>query len=396
MTGPLESLRVLDVSRILAGPYCSMVMGDWGADVVKVERPGTGDDTRAWGPPFAGTESAYFLCANRNKRSITIDLQKEQGVRLLKDLAKTSDVFIENFTPGVAERLGIDYPALREVNPRIVYVSITGFGPDGPSAQRTGYDMVLSAVGGLMSITGEEDGAPVKVGVAITDVLTGVFAVASILAALRVRDRTGAGQRIDLSLLETQVAALVNIGSSYLVAGKLPQRWGSAHESIVPYQAFETRDRYITLCVGNDKMWKDFCRILSLGDLFADPRFTTNKLRVQNRRELIALLQPVFLKRGSREILEILDSAGIPCGPINSVKEVFEDPQVLHRKMLIEVDHPAAGRLRMAGLPVKFSESPGAVRLPPPTLGQHTDEILRDLLHLGPEEIGALRKEGVV
>jgi len=396
MSEALTDIRVLDASRILAGPYCSMVLGDWGADVIKVERPGGGDDTRTWGPPFVGTESTYYLCCNRNKRSVTLNLQSAEGVRILKELAARSDVFIENFTPGVAKRLGVDYAALKEVNPRIVYCTITGFGPDGPSAQKAGYDMVLSAVGGLMSITGEEEGGPVKVGVAITDVVTGVFAAAAILAALRARDRTGTGQHIDLSLLETQVACLINIGSSFLGSGKMPRRWGSAHESIVPYQAFETSDGWATLCVGNDRMWKDFCRAFRLEDLGKDPRYETNASRVKHRKELIEALSKFFKTMTRKEVLDTLESASIPCGPINTIKEVFEDPQVLHRKMLVEVDHPTAGKLKMAGIPVKFSETEASIRRPPPTLGEHTLEVLGEVLGYERARVEALRGEGIV
>lgn len=396
MPAALNGIRVLDLSRILAGPYCSMVLGDYGAEIIKVERPGTGDDTRAWGPPFAGSESAYFLCINRNKKSVTLDMQKPKGLVILKRLAEKCDVLIENFSPGVTTKLGIDYGAMRAINPRLVYCTITGFGPDGPSAHKSGYDLLLSAYGGLMGITGEEGGGPVKVGVAITDVLTGVSAVGAILAALHARERTGCGQKIDLSLLETQVAALINIASSYLISGKMPRRWGAAHESIVPYQAFRTNDRYIIIAVGNDRMWQSLCRALGFGDLAACEKYSTNPLRVKNRAELVETLQARIGKMFSKDVIEKLDAASVPCGPINDMKEVFEDQQVLHRKMLVEVDHPGAGRIKLVGIPVKFSETKAEVRMPPPCLGQHTEKVLMQYLDYSAAEIESLRKEGVI
>ena len=397
MKSLLNGIRVLDLSRVLAGSYCSMILGDLGADIIKVERPEIGDETRHWGPPFAAPgESAYFISVNRNKRSITIDLKKNAGIEIIKALARKSDVFLENFSPGKMDDLGIGYEAIRSINPRIIYCSISGFGPDGPYKNRAGYDLSVSAFGGLMGITGEPDGPPVKVGVAITDVTTGISAQGAICAALFAREQTGTGQKIDLSLLETQVAALVNIGSSYLISGEIPKRWGTAHETIVPYQGFETKDKYIIVAVGNDQIWVRFCKILNRPELAEDPRFKTNPLRVKNRDECIAILNDLLKTRLRDEWLQLLNANSIPCAPINSMDEVFKDPQVLHRNMLVEVEHPTAGKIKMVGIPVKYSDSDVGVRMPPPILGEHTHEILSDVLGYDSKRIENLKSEGVI
>ena len=393
---PLSGTRVLDLSRILAGPYCTMILGDLGADVVKVERPGTGDDTRTWGPPFAGGESAYYLCCNRNKKSITIDLQKPRGAELVKEFARVSDVLVENFTPGLMQRFGLDYEILRALNPRLVYCSITAYGQDGPYRDRPGYDMVLSAVGGLMWITGERDGEPCKVGVAITDVVTGVYASGAIMAALLWRERSGRGQYIDCSLLDAQVSALANIASSYLVAGKEAQRWGTAHESIVPYQVFRTKDRPIAIAVANQKLWVNFCKLIGKREWTDDPRFASNPKRVENRDVLIPLVAEVLADKTCDEWVELFVAASIPCGPVNNMQSLFADPQVLHRGMRAEVPHPTIGTLQLAGIPIRHSETPATIRLPPPLLGEHTDEILADVLAYPPEKIEALRQQGAI
>jgi crotonobetainyl-CoA:carnitine CoA-transferase CaiB-like acyl-CoA transferase len=374
-----------------------MILGDLGAEVVKIERPGTGDETRQWGPPFAAPgESAYYLCCNRNKRSVTVNLKTPDGVAIVKGLALVSDVFLENFTPGTTEELGIGYEHIRALNPRIIYCSITGFGPDGPYRDRTGYDLAVSGLGGLIGITGEPDRPPVKVGVAITDVCTGISAQGAICAALYARERTGVGQRIDLSLLETQVAALVNIASSFLVSGQVPRRWGTAHETIVPYQGFETADRDMIIAVGNERLWEKLCRAIAAPQLLGDPRFKTNPLRVRHRAECVAALQAILKTRSRDEWISLLGGAGIPCTPINDVKEVFEDPQVLNRGMLVELDHPSAGRIKMVGIPVKYSGTEAEIRRPPPRLGEHTDEVLSGLLGYDAARIASLRARGAV
>jgi crotonobetainyl-CoA:carnitine CoA-transferase CaiB-like acyl-CoA transferase len=397
MEGPLSGIRILDLSRQLAGPYCSMMLGDLGADVIKVERPRFGDDTREWGPPFAAPgESAYFVCVNRNKRSITVDFKTAAGIELIKSLAGKSDVFIENFTPGTVDDLGIGYETIRKINPRIIYCSITGFGPTGPYRNRTGYDLAVSAFGGLMGITGEPDRPPVKVGVAITDVTTGIMAQGAITAALFAREKTGRGQHLNLSLLETQVSVLVNMGSSYLISGEIPRRWGTAHETIVPYQGFETKDKYIIIAVGNDQLWIKFCKILGVPKLAFDPRFKTNPLRVKNREKCVAIVAPMLKTKTRDEWLELLNAESIPCAPINNMAEVFKDPQVLHRDMLVEVEHPSAGKIKMAGIPVKYSDTKASVYRPPPLLGEHTDEILAEVLGYDKLRIDELRTDGII
>jgi formyl-CoA transferase len=395
--GPLAGIRVLDLSRVLAGPYCSMLLGDLGADVIKIERPGIGDETRHWGPPFvAQGESAYFFCINRNKRSVTVNLKSLEGIEIIKALARNSDVLIENFLPGTTEELGIGYDTIGPLNPRIIYCSITGFGPDGPYRHRAGYDLAVSALGGLMGITGEPQGPPVKVGVAITDVCTGMTAQGAICAALFAREKTGGGQRIDVSLLETQVASLVNIASSYLISGRVPQRWGTAHETIVPYQGFEASDKYVIIAVGNDALWQKFCRVLGVPALADDPRFRTNPLRVEHREECLAILAPIIRTRTRDEWIERLNAEGIPCSPINAMDEVFRDPQVLHREMLVEMHHSSGQKVRMVGIPVKYSETRAAIRRLPPRLGEHTDEVLAEVLGCSCDQIAGLRERQVI
>ena len=387
---------MLDLSRILAGPTCTMLLGDQGADVLKVERPGVGDDTRTWGPPFSGGEAAYYLSCNRNKRSITIDLKHPRGIELVKALARISDVLVENFKPGFMRRLGLDYDSLSGINPRLVYCSVSAYGQDGPYLDRPGYDMVLSAVGGLMYITGPERGEPCKVGVAITDVLTGVHAAAAITSSLYWRERSGRGQHLDCSLLDIQVSGLANIASNWLVAGKEARRWGTAHESIVPYQVFETADRPMALAVASQSLWKSFCRLVEREEWLADPRFETNPRRVENREVLLPLVAEILERRTCAEWVELFVAASIPCGPVNDMQSLFADPQVLHREMVVEVPHPTIGALRLSGIPVKCSATPGEIQRPPPLLGQHTDEILSETLGCTPEQIAELRADGVL
>ena len=394
--GPLHGIRVLDLTRVLAGPYCTMFLGDLGAEVVKVEQPGVGDDTRGWGPPFTGGESAYFLCVNRNKKSVTIDLKSTEGVALLQRLAERADVLIENFRPGTMERLDLGEKDLRAANPRLIYASLSGFGADGPMSDAPGYDLIVQAWGGLMSITGPADGEPSKVGVAIIDLVAGLMLGKSIAAALFAREKLGVGQKIDTSLLEAEVACLINVGSNYLVEGDIPRRWGNAHPSIVPYQSFKTEDGYLVIGVASEGIWRRFCQAIGRAEWADDSRFEKNSNRVENRSLLIGLLAEIFLSRSTDEWLKLLNSAEVPCAPVQTVDQVFKAPQVLHREMLIQVEHPTAGTVGMAGIPVKFSLTPASVRLPPPLLGQHNEEVLESWLGIDDKEISELKRKTVI
>jgi glutaryl-CoA transferase len=394
--GPLDGIRVLDLTRVLAGPYCTMFLGDLGAEVVKVEQPGVGDDTRGWGPPFAGGESAYFLCVNRNKKSITVDLKTDEGVDLIRRLAASADVLIENFRPGTMEHLGLGDENLRAVNSKLIYASLSGFGADGPMSAVPGYDLIVQAWGGLMSITGAPDGEPTKVGVAIIDLVAGLMLGKSITAALFAREKLGVGQRIDTSLLEAEVASLINAGSNYLVGGQVPGRWGNAHPTIVPYQSFQTADSYLVIGVASEGIWRRFCQAIGKTEIADDTRFAKNANRVENRAVLIAMLTEMFRSRDNETWLKILNAAEVPCAPIQTIDQVFAAPQVGHRDMLVEVEHPTAGSLRMAGIPVKFSATPASVRLPPPLLGQHTNEVLSSWLGINNDEIAVLKGKKVI
>jgi glutaryl-CoA transferase len=394
--GPLDGIRVLDLTRVLAGPYCTMFLGDLGAEVVKVEQPGVGDDTRGWGPPFTGGESAYFLCVNRNKKSVTVDLKSKEGVALLRRLAEHADVLIENFRPGAMERLGLGEKELRAINPKLIYASLSGFGADGPMSDAPGYDLIVQAWGGLMSITGPADGEPSKVGVAIIDLVAGLMLGKSIAAALFAREKLGVGQKIDTSLLEAEVACLINVGSNYLVEGNIPRRWGNAHPSIVPYQSFKTVDGYLVIGVASEGIWRRFCQAIGRAEWADDPCFEKNSNRVENRSLLIGLLAEIFLDRSTDEWLKLLNSAEVPCAPVQTVDQVFQAPQVLHREMLVQVEHPTAGIVRMAGIPVKFSATPASVRLPPPLLGQHNEEVLESWLGMNDKEISELKRKTVI
>ena len=396
MQRPLEGIRVLDLSRVLAGPYCTMTLGDLGADVIKVEQPGTGDDTRRWGPPWAGSESAYYLCVNRNKRSITLDLKSPEGKEILTSLARESDIVVENFKVGALDRMGIGYNDLSQVNPGLIWCSITGYGQDGPYAGRAGYDFVAQGEAGIMSITGEIDGEPMKVGVAIVDITTGLFSSNAILAALNARHATGKGQHIDSALFTSAIAWLANVGSSYLTTGELPQRLGNAHPSIVPYQTFKAKDLWIIIGAGNDRQFEALCRILGLDHLPADPRFADNPSRVANRDELIPILNGVLETRDADDWLEKISAAGIPCGPINTLDRVFDHPQTIHRNMVVEIEHPTAGTVKLAGIPFMMSETPPAILRHPPLLGEHTDEVLGSELGYDSAGIGRLRERGVI
>lgn len=403
MTQPLEGVRVLDLTRALAGPYCTMMLGDLGADVIKVERPGWGDDSRGWGPPFVGRpygpypgESAYFIAANRNKRSITVNFQRPEGRQIVCRLAAVSDVLVENFRTGVLDNLGLGYEDLRAVNPRLVYCSISGYGRTGPYAERPGYDFIIQAEGGMMAITGPEEGPPSRVGVPIVDITAGMFAATAVLAALRIRDLTGEGQQVDISLLDTQVALLTNVASNYLVGGAQPRRYGNAHPNLAPYEAFRARDRWFALAAANERQWATLCQVIGRPDLQIDPRFATNGARVSNRSALVAALNEVFAARDADEWLQALQEAGLPCGPINTIPEVFEHPQVSARELMLEVAHPSAGSVRLAGFPYKFAATPAGMRRPPPLLGEHTEEVLVEMLGYSIEEVAALRAQEVV
>jgi formyl-CoA transferase len=396
LSSPLDGYRILDLSRVLAGPYCTMMLGDLGAEVIKVERPGTGDDTRAWGPPFVGGESAYYLCANRNKKSLTVNLKSEKGHEIIRQLARISDVLIENYKVGELTELGLGYDSLKELNPGLVYCSITGYGQNGPDKDLPGYDFIIQGRGGVMSITGEPEGDPMKVGVAIVDVTAGLYAANAIQAALLARARTGKGQAVDISLLDAQVAWLANVASSYLVSSKRPGRFGNAHPTIVPYQSFKASDGFFCLAVGNDGQWQKLCQVLGHEEWGTDPRFATNPTRVQHREILVSLLQEVF---GTKDIafwLREITAGGIPCGPVQALDEVFADPQVLARDMIWSMQHPTAGEVRVVGSPLKLSETPVSYRSHPPLLGEHTEEVLMSLLGYSEDEVCMLRQEKVV
>lgn len=404
--GALQGVRVLDLSRVLAGPWCTQTLADLGADVIKVERPGSGDDTRGWGPPFlkdaAGddtAEAAYYLGANRNKRSITIDLAHPDGQALVRRLAAQCDVVVENFKVGDMARYGLDAATLRALNPRLVYCSITGFGQTGPYRDRAGYDYAIQGIGGLMSVTGERDeqpgGGPQKVGVAVADLFTGLYATIGILAALRHRDATGEGQVLDMALLDTQVAMLANLGANYLVTKKAPARAGNAHQNIVPYQVFEVADGHLILAVGNDGQFQKFCAVAGCPELARDPRFVKNADRVRHRAVLVPLLEPVLRQRQKADWLAALEAAKVPCGPINNLQEVFADPQVQARGMVTRWPHPLAGEIELVASPIKLSATPVARHRPPPLLGQHTDELLAEF-GLAADECQRLRAQRVI
>ena len=407
MPKALGHIRVLDLSRVLAGPWCSQNLADLGADVIKIERPGVGDDTRAWGPPYAKdadgadtTEAAYYLAANRGKRSVTVDIASAEGQALIRELVLHADVVLENYKVGQLARYGLDYAALAAIKPGLVYCSVTGFGQDGPYAHRAGYDFLIQGMGGLMSITGERDdlpgGGPQKAGVAITDLMTGMYATVAVLAALTHRDRTGQGQHIDMALLDTQVAMLANMGSNFLNSGKAPKRWGNAHANIVPYQTFAASDGHLIVATGNDGQYQKFVEAGQRPDLGADPRFATNPLRVQHRDVLVPLLAEMVKTRTRGEWIAQLEAVGVPCGPINDLADVFGHPQVQARGMAIHMEHPAAGTVKLVRSPMKLSATPAETALPPPMLGQHTDEVLRELLGRSAADIAALRAAGVL
>ncbi|MBI3127248.1 MAG: CoA transferase [Candidatus Tectomicrobia bacterium] len=396
MPAPLVGIRVLDLTRILAGPYCTMMLGDMGAEIIKVENPDGGDDTRAWGPPFLNGVSTYFISINRNKKSVTLDLKKERGKALLAGLIRASDVVVENFRPGTLDKLGFPWEEIHRLNPRAVFCSVSGFGQTGPRKSEPGFDVVIQGEGGVMSLTGEPDGPPAKVGASVADITAGMLAANGILLALFHRERTGEGQMVDVGMLDGQVALLTYHATGFFATGKVPPRRGNRHPSITPYETYKCRDGYFNLGVGNDSLWRRFCDAMSLTDIKQDPRFAVNANRVGNREALQAILDPFFAARDLQPTLAALRKAGVPCGPINTLDQVFAEPQVLAREMVVEVDVPQAGRTKVTGVPIKLSATPGAVRTPPPSLGQHTDEVLESVLKLDAAARKKLRDEGVV
>jgi formyl-CoA transferase len=400
---PLEGVRVVDLSRALAGPYCTMMLGDLGADVIKVERPDHGDESRGWGPPFVGEpygpypgESAYFIAANRNKRSVTVNLKSPAGQEVVRRLAGVSDLLVENFRTGALDRMGLGYDDLRAVNRRLVHCSISGYGRTGPYAERPGYDFIIQAEGGLMGITGPEEGPPYRVGVPIIDITAGMFAASASLAALHVRDRTGEGQLVDVSLLDASAALLTNVASNYLVGGESPRRLGNAHPNIAPYEAFRARDRWFALAAANQRQWAILCGAIGRPDLENDPRFASNEARVANRPALLEALGEIFVERDVEEWLAELRESGLPCGPINTVTDVFAHPQAEARGMELAAEHPTAGLVQTTGFPYELSKTPAEVRRAPPLLGEHTGEVLTDLLGYSATDVADLRERGVV
>jgi crotonobetainyl-CoA:carnitine CoA-transferase CaiB-like acyl-CoA transferase len=403
MAATLAGIRVLDLTRVLAGPWSTQILADLGAEVIKIERPGTGDETRVAGPPFLKDrdgndtpDSAYYLSANRGKKSVTINIASPQGQELIRKLAAKCDVLIENYMFGKLAEYGLSYDDLRKVNPRLVYCSITGFGQTGPYRERPGYDFVFQAMGGMMSITGEKDGMPQKVGVAFSDLMTGMYATIAILAALRHRDATGEGQHIDLALLDVQIAALANMNMNYLIAGRVPKRMGNAHANLVPYQVFTCRDGHLVVAAGNDNLFRGLCRALEKPELASDPRFNTNPNRVRNRDALIAILEDIFMRDDVAAWNERLQAEAVPVGPINDLAQVFADPHVQARGMRVSVDHPVAGPTPLVASPIRFSETPVTYENPPPLLGQHTTSVLSSLIGLSSSDLETLKAQGIV
>ncbi len=387
--GPLTGVKVLDMSRILAGPSSTQLLGDYGADVVKIERPGVGDDTRKWGPPYVRDaegnetgESAYYLAANRNKRSVAVDISTPEGAALIKELAAKADVLVENYKLGGLKKYGLDYDEIRKINSSIIYCSITGFGQTGPNAALPGYDLMAQGYGGIMSLTGEPDGTPMKVGVGIADVMCGMYAATAVLAALRHRDQTGEGQQIDVALVDSQIAWLINEGTNFLQSGELPKRRGNGHPNIVPYQVFEARDGHVIVAVGNDSQFGRFCRILGVSEMAEDADFATNIRRIENREVLLPKLEALFFKRGKQEMLKAMKADNVPCGEVNNLAEVFASPQVAAREMVVEMDHPHSP-VKLIANPVKFSKTPVTYRNAPPLCGADTDDVMKDWLGKG-------------
>ncbi len=395
-TPPLDGLLVVDLTRVLSGPYCTMLLADMGARVIKIEQPGRGDDTRGWGPPFVGEESAYFLSINRNKESLTLDLKQPEAKRILEQLLDRADVVVENFRPGTMDRLGLGYETMAARWPRIVYCSISGFGQTGPRRDQPGYDAVIQAEAGLMSVTGEADRPPLRLGVAIADIVSGMFAAQGIAIALLARARSGRGQLVDIGMLDSTAALLTYQAASYFVTGRAPVRMGNRHPTIVPYETFEAADGDFVLAVGNDDLWRRFCKVSELLDLASDPRFATNRARVEHYDELRPILVDRLRSQSRAAWIAALNVEGVPSGAVRDIAEVLNDPQLAAREMIQAVDHATLGSVRTLGIPIKLSDTPGAVRTAPPTLGQHTDQILRTDLALTDAEIARLRATAAV
>jgi crotonobetainyl-CoA:carnitine CoA-transferase CaiB-like acyl-CoA transferase len=404
---PLSGIRVLDMSRILAGPWVGQLLADLGADVIKIERPGTGDDTRGWGPPFLKdregkdtAESAYFLCTNRGKKSVTLDISKPEGQAIARELAEASDILLENYKVGDLKRYGLGYDDLSARNAKLIYCSITGFGQTGPYRDRAGYDFMIQGMGGLMSFTGERDdlpgGGPQKVGVAIADLMTGMYSCVAILAALHERSSSGRGQHIDMALLDSQVAWLANQNANYLIGGEPPKRMGNAHPNVMPYQTFRTRDGDLILAIGNDSQFRKFCVAAGIAHVGDDPRFTDNAARLENRQACVEAIAPAMRQKTTGEWIATLEPLGVPCGPINRLDQVYADPQVQHRGLKIEVPHPLSGSVPLVANPIKYSRTPVTYDSAPPLLGQHTDEVLSELLGKSAADIAALRAKRIV
>jgi len=399
----LDDIRIVDITRALAGPYCTMMLGDFGAEVIKVERPESGDESRGWGPPFVGEaygsypgESAYFLSANRNKRSLTVNFKDPAGLEIIRGLVQISDVFIENFRTGVLDKMGLGVSHLTEQNPGLIYCSISGYGRSGPYQERPGYDAIIQAEGGLMGITGPVEGPPSRTGIPIIDITSGMFAASAILAALYERTRSGKGQHIDVSLFDTQVALLANVASNYLISREPPKRQGNAHPNIAPYEAFQAKDKGFVMGAANQRQWEQLCETIHQDNLKTDPRFLTNQDRVKNRPELVDTLNGWFSEKKAEVWLSLFQKAGLPCGPINTVPEVFEHPQVQARNLVLETEHSSAGMIPLTGFPYKLSRTPAELHAPPPRLGEHNREILEGLLRYSPEEVSAFQKAGVI
>ena len=396
MNAPLENIKVLDLTRILAGPYCTMMLGDMGAEIIKVENPKNGDDTRGWGPPFLKGVSTYFISVNRNKKSMTLNLKENKGKEILRKLIKQCDVMVENFRPGTLDNLGFSWPEIQKINDKIIFASVSGFGQTGPRKNEPGFDVVIQGEGGIMSITGEPDGPPTKVGASIGDITAGMLAAQGILLGLYTREKTGKGQMVDISMLDGQISLLTYHANAFFATGKVPNRRGNRHPSITPYETYKCKDGFLNLGVGNDSLWVKFCDAVGLDKIKDDQRFQINAERVKNREELEKILIPFFENYELKEIIEILRNNGIPCGPINNLEDALNNPQVIQREMVQEIQIPEIGKTKITGVPIKMSATPGSIRMPPPSLGEHTNQILKNYLNISNSEIEHLREKNII